>query len=79
MNIISIITPNFNSGNALEHVYNDLLNQRNNSFEYQHKIAEDVIVEAFLMSKVDFLMCCPDSNVNMLARAINPTLSSMSL
>lgn len=34
MNIISIITPNFNSGNALEHVYNDLLNQRNNSFEW---------------------------------------------
>jgi glycosyltransferase len=34
MNIISIITPNFNSGDSLEHVYKDLLNQRNNSFEW---------------------------------------------
>lgn len=69
----------FASNTPLHCCIHNPMYQRNNSFEYQHKIAEDVIVEAFLMSKVDFLMCCPDSNVNMLARAINPTLSSMSL
>jgi hypothetical protein len=29
------------------------------------------------MSKVDFLMCCEASNVNYLARAINPTLQAL--
>lgn len=52
---------------------------RNNLDEYQRKIAEDVIIEAYLMSRVNFLMCCPDSNVNFLARAINPELESVSL
>jgi hypothetical protein len=50
---------------------------RNGSFEYQYKIAEDVIIEAFLMSKVDYLLCCEASNVNYLARAINPTLKAL--
>lgn len=44
------------------------------SFEYQYKIAEDVIVEAYLMSKVDFLLCCSGSNVNYFSRSINPKL-----
>ena len=44
------------------------------SFEYQYKIAEDVIIEAYLMSKVDFLLCCPASNVNYFSRSINPKL-----
>ncbi len=52
---------------------------RNNSKEYQYKIAEDVIIESYLLSKVDFLMCCPDSNVNFLSRAINPNLNSITL
>jgi hypothetical protein len=52
---------------------------RDNTPEYQYKIAEDVIIEAFLMSKVDFLFCCPGSNVNYLARAINSKLECMEL
>lgn len=58
---------------------NDPRYSRNNTQEYQRKIAEDVIIEAFLMSKTDLLMCCPESNVNFLARAINPHLQSISL
>jgi len=58
---------------------NDYRYNRNNTQEYQRKIGEDVIIEAFLLSKTDFIMCCPDSNVNFLARAINPNLKSVSL
>lgn len=47
---------------------------RNNSPEYQYKIGEDVIIEAYLLSKVDYLLCCPGSNVNYFSRAINPNL-----
>lgn len=49
------------------------------SFEYQYKIAEDVIIESFLMANVDFLVCCAGSNVNFLSRAINPNLNSITL
>ena len=52
---------------------------RNDDPEYQHKIAEDVIVEAYLMSKVDYLVCCAGSNVNYFARVINPHLESIEL
>lgn len=52
---------------------------RNNTTEYQHKIAEDVIIEAYLMSKVNYLMCCSGSNVNYFARAINPQLEAIEL
>lgn len=52
---------------------------RPNDFQYQYKIAEDVIIEAYLMSKVDFLICAPSSNVNFLARAINPNLEYLDL
>ena len=45
----------------------------------KYKIGEDVIIEAFLLSKVDFLFCCSNSNVNYLSRAINPTLKSEAL
>lgn len=47
--------------------------------DYFKKIAEDVIIEAVLMSKTDFLICCPGSNVNYLARAINPNLNSLTV
>jgi len=49
------------------------------SEEYQYKIGEDVIIEAYLLSKVDHLLCCPGSNVNYLARVINPVLSCKEL
>lgn len=52
---------------------------RNNNPEYQHKIAEDVIIEAYLMSKSDFLVCCSASNVNYFARAINSNLECVEL
>jgi hypothetical protein len=45
----------------------------------KYKIGEDVIVEAFLLSKTDFIFCCGNSNVNYLSRAINPTLESQVL
>lgn len=45
----------------------------------KYQIGEDVLIEAFLMAKTDFLFCCSNSNVNYLARAINPNLDSMSL
>jgi len=52
---------------------------RNPSHEYQYKIAEDVIIEAYLMAKTDFLCCFSGSNVNTYARALNPNLESMEL
>lgn len=45
----------------------------------KYQIGEDVVVEAFLLSKTDFLFCCGNSNVNYLSRAINPSLESQSL
>ena len=46
---------------------------------YQFKIAEDVIVESFLLANTQFLLCCPNSNVNYLSRAINSTLPCKSI
>jgi hypothetical protein len=43
------------------------------------KIGEDVIIEAYLMANTHFLFCCGNSNVNYLARAINPNLLSQVL
>jgi hypothetical protein len=58
---------------------NDYRYKRPNDFQYQYKIAEDVIIEAYLMSKVNFLICAPSSNVNFLARAINSNLEYLDL
>jgi len=52
---------------------------RNNDENYQYKIAEDVILESYLMSTTDFLICTTGSNVNYLSRALNPNLSSITL
>jgi hypothetical protein len=52
-------------------------NNRNNDPNYQYKIAEDVIIEAYIMSKTNFLICTTGSNVNYLARVINPDLDSV--
>ena len=43
------------------------------------KVGEDVIVEAYLLAKTDFLFCCSNSNVNYFSRAINPVLQSQAL
>lgn len=45
----------------------------------KYQIGEDVIIEAFLLANTDFLFCCSNSNVNYLARAINPKLESITL
>jgi hypothetical protein len=42
--------------------------------ENNYKIGEDVILEAYLLSKCDFLICGTNSNVNYYTRALNPTL-----
>lgn len=59
---------------------------RSNSIEPLHyssipkyKIGEDVIIEAFLLAKTNFIFCCSNSNVNYLSRAINPLLPSQAL
>jgi hypothetical protein len=52
---------------------------RNPSFEYQYKIAEDVIVESYILSNVDYLFCCGPSNVNYFSRAINPNLEAIEI
>lgn len=57
----------------------DLRYFRNNTKEYQHKIAEDVIIEAYLLSKTNFILCCPPSNVSYLARAINPSVGAIEM
>lgn len=44
-----------------------------------YRIGEDAIIETFLLSKTDFIFCCSNSNVNYLARAINPNLPSQAL
>lgn len=53
--------------------------QRNGSFEYQYKIAEDVIVESYILSNVNYLFCCGPSNVNYFSRAINPNLQAIEI
>tara|TARA_R110000851_G_scaffold309984_1_gene469598 strand:+ start:3879 stop:4676 length:798 start_codon:yes stop_codon:yes gene_type:complete len=53
--------------------------KRVEDFDYQYKIAEDVIVESYLMSKVDYLVCCSGSNVNYFSRVINPNLEAIEL
>tara|TARA_R110000803_G_scaffold109199_1_gene177570 strand:- start:7292 stop:8086 length:795 start_codon:yes stop_codon:yes gene_type:complete len=37
-------------------------------------IGEDVIVEAYLLSKVNMMLCCTNSNVNFFSRALNENL-----
>jgi hypothetical protein len=45
----------------------------------KRKIGEDVIIEAYLLSKCDFLALGTNSNVNYLTRAINPNIKHVSL
>lgn len=53
------------------------LHHRPNTPNHHYKIGEDVIVEAYLMAKTNFLLCTTNSNVNYLSRAINPELDSL--
>lgn len=46
---------------------------------YQYKIGEDVIIESYLLSKTDFLLCFSNSNVNFLSRCLSPNLEFLSL
>ena len=40
----------------------------------KYHIGEDVIIEAFLLAKTNYLLCCTGSNVNFFVRALNPNL-----
>jgi len=40
----------------------------------KYYIGEDVIIEAFLLAKTNYLLCCTGSNVNFFVRALNPNL-----
>jgi hypothetical protein len=43
-----------------------------NGYDYsKHRIGEDAIIEAYLLSKTNFLLCAVDSNVNYFVRALN--------
>jgi hypothetical protein len=55
------------------------LHHRENTYNYHYKIGEDVIIEAYLLSKVNFLLCCSNSNINYFSRAINPELPSIAV
>lgn len=46
---------------------------------FKKKIGEDVIVEAYLLSKCNFLALGTNSNVNYLSRAINPNIQHILL
>lgn len=63
--------------------YNSLRSETAEPLHYsdkpKYRIGEDVIVEAYILSKTDFLFCCSNSNVNYFSRAINPTLQSIAL
>jgi hypothetical protein len=69
----------FNDGTPLHMPWYEQRWTRNRSFEYQYKIAEDVIVESYILSNVDYLFCCGPSNVNYFSRAINPNLKAMEI
>jgi hypothetical protein len=70
--IISYNSIKSETSNALHH--NPMLTDKE-----RRKAGEDVIIEAYLLSKCNFLGICTNSNVNYLARAINPTLQHVLL
>lgn len=63
--------------------YNSIRSQDGLPLHYydlnKYKVGEDVIIESYILSKTNFLFCCSNSNVNYLARAINPSLDYISL
>lgn len=63
--------------------YNSIRSESEQPLHYSNKpkfkIGEDVIIETYIMANTDFLFCCSNSNVNYLARAINPKLESIAL
>lgn len=46
---------------------------------YQYKIGEDVIIESYLLSKTNFLLCFSNSNVNFLSRCLSPNLDFLAI
>jgi hypothetical protein len=55
------------------------LHHRDTTYNYHYRIGEDVIVEAYLLSKVNFLLCCSNSNINYFSRAIEPELQAQAI
>ena len=54
-----------------------LHNSRYLPSEDTYKCGEDVIVESYLHSNADFMICLPGSNVNYFSRYLNPNLKSI--
>ena len=50
------------------------LHYGNSAVNSPYYVGEDVIVEAYLLSKTNKLLCCTGSNVNFYVRALNTTL-----
>jgi len=47
-----------------------------NNYRYsKYYIGEDVIIETYLLARVDTLLCCTNSNVNYFARVLNTDLN----
>lgn len=47
-----------------------------NNYNYnKYFIGEEVLIEAYLLSKSDYLLCCTGSNVNFFIRCLNPNLN----
>jgi hypothetical protein len=50
------------------------LHYHNAYFHNKYFIGEEVLIEAYLLSKTNFLLCCTGSNVNFFIRCLNPNL-----
>jgi hypothetical protein len=50
------------------------LHYQNNYSHNKYFIGEEVIIEAYLLSRTDFLLCCTGSNVNFFIRCLNKNI-----
>jgi hypothetical protein len=50
------------------------LHYQNNYLHNKYFIGEEVLIEAYLLSKTDFLLCCTGSNVNFFIRCLNKNI-----
>lgn len=50
------------------------LHYQNNYSHNKYFIGEEVLIEAYLLAKANFLLCCTGSNVNFFIRCLNPNI-----
>lgn len=65
--------------NSIKSIDDKPLHHSKREPNYQYKIGEDVIIESYLLSKTDFLLCFSNSNVNFLSRCLSPDLEFLAL